>query len=92
MVEEVDSELIEFYGIECVHCREMEPMIERLEIETKLKIRRLEIWHNEANASLMREYDRGYCGGVPFFFNKKTGQWLCGAQNYETLKKWALGE
>ena len=37
----------------------------------------------------MREYDKGYCGGVPFFFNKKTGKWLCGEVDYERLKKWA---
>jgi len=39
---------------------------------------------------LMREYDKGYCGGVPFFFNKKTGKWICGSADYERLKKWAF--
>jgi len=70
----------------------MEPLIERLEAETGAKIRRLEVWHNEANARLMREFDNGFCGGVPFFFNKTSGKWLCGAHNYEAFKKWALGE
>jgi len=92
MVEEVDSDLLEFYGAECAHCKQMEPLIERLQVETNSKVKRLEVWHDEANLNLMRELDKGYCGGVPFFFNKKTGKWLCGAHDYEALKQWALGE
>jgi hypothetical protein len=68
----------------------MEPLVERLEQEEKVNVARLEVWHNEANAKLMREYDKGFCGGVPFYFNKKTGKWICGGADYERLKKWAL--
>jgi len=68
----------------------MEPLVERLETEESVKVARLEVWHNEANAKLMKEYDKGYCGGVPFFFNKNTGKWICGSADYERLKKWAL--
>jgi len=86
------DDLIEFYGTECIHCRKMEPLIERLFQETGIKIVRLEVWHNEENAKLMHQYDKGYCGGVPFFFNKKSGKWICGNTDYETLKKWAQGQ
>ncbi len=68
----------------------MDPLVERLEDEAGVKVVRLEVWHNEANAKLMREFDKGYCGGVPFFFNKKSGKWICGSTSYEGLKKWAL--
>ncbi len=81
--------LLEFFGAECPHCHQMDPLVERLESEEGVKVARLEVWHNEANAKLMREYDKGYCGGVPFFFNKKTGKWICGSADYERLKKWA---
>ncbi len=86
---EEESELIDFYGTECVHCKEMEPLIERLEKETGKKVKRLEVWHNEKNAQLLEKY-----GGiaVPFFYNTKTKKSLFGAVDYETLKKWALGE
>ena len=90
--QESEAYLLEFYGIECAHCKKMEPLIERLQTETGLVVERLEVWHNDANARLMREYDKGYCGGVPFFFNKKTGKWLCGSNDYENFKKWASGE
>ena len=87
-----DSDLLEFYGTECVHCKKMEPLVERLEAETNLKIKKFEVWHDEANVQLMREHDKGYCGGTPFFISRKTGKWLCGVKDYETLKKWALGQ
>ncbi len=64
--------------------------MERLGDEMGIRIERIEVWHNEANAKLMKEYDKGYCGGVPFFYNKKTGKWICGAADYERLKQWAL--
>ncbi len=68
----------------------MKPLVERLEEETGVKVEEHEVWHNEANAQLMKEYDKGYCGGVPFFFNKKTGKWICGSTDYERLKTWSL--
>jgi hypothetical protein len=67
----------------------MNPLVERLEDEIVVKVEQREVWHNDANAKLMREYDKGYCGGVPFFINKKTGKWICGETDYERLKKWA---
>ena len=84
--------LLEFYGTECVHCHQMEPMIEKLERELKIKIKKIEVWHNSQNAQLMERYDKGYCGGVPFFINTKTGKWICGETSYENLKKWASGK
>ncbi|MBI2971606.1 MAG: hypothetical protein HYY37_04290 [Candidatus Aenigmarchaeota archaeon] len=84
------DDLIEFYGTECRHCIEMQPLIERLEKEEGVKIQKIEVWHNAANARLLEQTDKGYCGGVPFFINKKTGKWICGSTSYEKLKAWAL--
>ena len=84
--------LIEFFGTECSHCRDMDPLIARLQDEHGVEITRLEVWHNEQNARLLREYDQGRCGGVPFFYNTQTGKWLCGSVSYEKIKDWALGE
>ncbi len=78
-----------FYGTECVHCHEVIPLVEKLEKELKIKIERLETWHNSKNKELMQKCDNGKCGGVPFFYNEKTKKWLCGVNGYEELKKWA---
>ncbi|MBI4085574.1 MAG: thioredoxin family protein [Candidatus Liptonbacteria bacterium] len=81
--------LLEFYGTECPHCLRMAPKIERLEKETAVKVEKYEVWHNDENAAKMREYDKGLCGGVPFFFNTDTGKYICGEDSYENLKVWA---
>ncbi|QQG38964.1 MAG: hypothetical protein HYS32_00680 [Candidatus Woesearchaeota archaeon] len=92
MASEKDSHLLEFYGTECFHCNEIRPTVEKLEKELKVKIKRIEVWHNAKNAELMQKYDQGRCGGVPFFYNTKTNKSLCGAVDKETLKKWMLGK
>ncbi len=86
------NELIEFYGRECPHCMTMVPFIDKLEKETGKKVTRVEVWHHSENAHLMQQVDKGFCGGVPFFYNMNTGKWLCGAVDYGTLKQWALGK
>jgi thiol-disulfide isomerase/thioredoxin len=84
--------LLEFYGEECPHCVRMKPLVDQLEKELGIRIRKHEIWHNEDNAKLLETYDTGMCGGVPFFFNTKTKKWICGSTSYEELKKWATEE
>lgn len=83
--------LIMFFGTECPHCHEMDPLVARLEKEKKVTVDRLEVWHNAENAKLMKKYDKDFCGGVPFFYNTKTNKWICGAADYKELKNWALG-
>lgn len=87
------DEFLDFYGTECVHCHEMDPIVEKVEKELGVKFKKIEVWHNAANAKMMEdEYDKGRCGGVPFYFNKKTGKFICGAVDYETFKKFAAGK
>ncbi|HSU72486.1 MAG TPA: hypothetical protein VLJ21_01395 [Candidatus Binatia bacterium] len=78
-----------FHGQECFHCRNMDPLVERLEKEFGIKITKLEVWHNEKNAQKLEEADQGRCGGVPFFWNSKTRKWICGETGYDELKEWA---
>lgn len=86
------GDLLFYTGRECPHCHEMDPLVDQLEKEEKVKVDRLEVWHNSKNAAMLQQHDKGFCGGVPFFFNKKTGKWLCGSTSYANLKKWALGK
>jgi thiol-disulfide isomerase/thioredoxin len=81
--------LIDFYGEECPHCKNMEPLLERLEREHGLTVKRCEVWHNAANARKLQEHDKGRCGGVPFFVNTETGAMICGEDSYDKLKIWA---
>ena len=88
--------LLMFSGTECVHCKEMDPIVEKLEKEG-IKITHLEVWHDSSNAKLMQQHDKDergneFCGGVPFFFNEKTGKKICGNTSFEKLKAWAQGK
>jgi len=74
----------------------MMPHVDRLEKEEKVKFDRLEVWHDEKNADLMRSYRpviAPKCGGqlrTPTFFNPETSDVLCGEVSYEKLRDWAL--
>jgi thiol-disulfide isomerase/thioredoxin len=80
--------LLEFYGTECPHCIAMRPLLERLEKEAGVKIKRYEVWHDEKNAKFMEKYAKDRCEGVPFLFNTDTGGSVCGEIDYKMLKKW----
>ena len=93
----MSERLIMFTGTECVHCKEMHPLVEQLEKELGVKVEFLEVWHDAENAAFLEGIDRNpdgsvFCGGIPLFYNEKTGKKLCGNQKYEKLKAWALGE
>ncbi|OGD22018.1 MAG: hypothetical protein A2W03_15640 [Candidatus Aminicenantes bacterium RBG_16_63_16] len=90
------SRLIMFYARECPHCKAMMPYVERLENEEKVVLEKLEVWHSDKNADLMRSFRpviAPKCGGqlrTPTFFNEATNDVLCGEVTYEKLKEWAL--
>ncbi len=55
------------------------------------------MWHNSENAKLLQKYDKDaegneFCGGIPFFYNEKTGKKICGNTSFEKLKAWAQGK
>jgi len=89
------NKLLMFHARECPHCIVMLPHVDRLEKESDVKIERLEVWHNEKNADLMRSYRdiiEPKCGGqlrTPTFMNTETNDILCGEVKYEELKDWA---
>jgi len=84
--------LLEFYGETCPHCVAMKPHVEKMEKELGVEVEKYEVWNNSENAEKMKEYDLGLCGGVPFFYNTQSKQFLCGSSDYDVLVKWAKGE
>ncbi|MFB6216017.1 MAG: hypothetical protein ABEJ72_03490 [Candidatus Aenigmatarchaeota archaeon] len=88
--------LYEFYGDECPHCEKMEPVVDEVEEEEDVEIQRLEVWNDRDNAKKQYELDQDdsgdkLCGGVPFFYNTETDEWICGEADKEELKAWATG-
>lgn len=83
--------LLEFYGKECAHCQRMMPLVDKM-ISEGIKIEKFETWHNVENAKKMDQYDKGLCGGVPFFYNTETKKFICGEADESELRKWARGK
>ena len=84
-----EEHLVNYHGTECVHCHEMDPLLDQLEKELGKKVKRKEVWHDAKNQGEFLKVAEGKCPGVPFFLNKKTGKWICGATTYDKLKEWA---
>ena len=83
------SHLLEFYGEECPHCKDMHKLVVKLEKEEGIKVEALEVWHNEENEKRLLEIDKDLCGGVPFFYNTKNKKFICGEASLKELKEWA---
>lgn len=83
--------LLEFYGDTCPHCLKMAPLVDKLK-EEGFEVQQFEVWNNEEHAQKMEGIDKGLCGGVPFFYNEESEQFICGSTDYDTLKAWAEGK
>ena len=79
--------LYEFYGDGCPHCEKMAPKVEELEKEEDVEVKQLEVWNDQENAEKQAELEAGKCGGVPFFYNTESDEWICGEANLEELEK-----
>ena len=85
------TSLLMFYGRGDDYCAQMEPLLQQLEKEEGLTVRKFEVWHDTRNTELLRKLDPARCGGVPFFYNKESHRWICGATTYDNLKAWGAG-
>lgn len=66
----------------------MLPIVDKL-IEEGIKIEKLETWHDKDNAKKYESFDKGLCGGVPFFYNEKSKKFLCGEATEKEVRDWA---
>jgi len=86
------SYLIEFVSDSSDHCAQMEPVIKRLEKDLQTRVRRINISKRSDFMSLFECVGGTECGTVPFFYNRRTAQAICGATPYSNLKKLAMGD
>ena len=64
MNEKEGERLLFFNGTECSHCKEMHPLVGKLEKEEKVHVTELEVWHDSKNMALLQKLDNGNCGGM----------------------------
>lgn len=87
-----ESFLIEFHSDNNDHSRQMEPVLERLEKDLQTKVRRVNISRRREFYGLMEAMGHDECGALPFYYNRRTAQAVCGATSYLNLKRWATGD
>lgn len=64
------ADLVKYYGTECVHCNEMEPMVKEVEKELKVEIDRIEVWHDSKNQAEFMKEAEGKCQVFLSFLTK----------------------
>ena len=86
-----DVYLLEFHTENNDHCEQMEPVVQRLEDDLKTKVKRINVFHRKEYMYLLESigFDEG--GQLPFYYNRRTGQAVCGATTYANLRKWGTG-
>jgi hypothetical protein len=68
----------------------MEPLIERLHRETPLRVKKMVVGSRrsqEHELYILVDADVA-CGGLPFFYNRKSQQAICGATTYKNFRAW----
>lgn len=88
------ADIIFFFGRECPHCRDVEKFLADNKVSEKIKFESAEIWHNTANADLMKqktaECQIGPSGmGVPLLWAR--GRCYVGALEVENFFRQETG-
>jgi hypothetical protein len=84
--------LLEFVVDEEDSCQQMEPVVRRLEEEFDTKVFRISINRRSEFYTLLESIGFNECGNVPFFYNRRTAQAICGPTGYKNLATWARGK
>lgn len=93
----MDGQILEFYGAECPHCKNMEPIVAQVEQGLGFNVTKYEVWHDEDNRMIFMQYEgivTPACGGgmgVPAFVNTKTNKAICGEKTADELNAFITG-
>eukprot|EP01041_Mallomonas_annulata_P004899 gene4899-9766_t len=74
------------------NCEQMEPVLQRLEEDLDTKVRRISLSRRREFLTALEIMGHDECGGLPFYYNRRTGQAVCGATTYVNLKKLGTGD
>ena len=86
------SYLVSFVSDDYDHCEQMEPVLKRLEDDLGTVIRRIDIARRREFMGLLEAMGHNDCGTLPFYYNRRTGQAVCGATTYVNLRRWGTGD
>lgn len=70
----------------------MQPVLKRLEQDLGTIVRRINIIRRREFMGVLEAMGHHDCGTLPFYYNRRTGQAICGATTYVNLKRWGTGD
>ena len=85
---EDNSYIMEFHHDGCDHAEQMEPVLQRLEDDLDTKVRRINVSRRKEFFQLLHAVGHDECGSFPFYYNRRTGQAVCGATSYMNLRRY----
>ena len=71
---------------------QMEPVLQRLEDDLDTSIRRINVFRRREFMTLLESIGFNECGNMPFYYNRRTGQAICGPTTYMNLRRWGTGD
>mmetsp|Transcript_37042 Transcript_37042/g.37698 ORF Transcript_37042/g.37698 Transcript_37042/m.37698 type:complete len:236 (+) Transcript_37042:99-806(+) len=72
-------------------CDQMEPVVQRLEEDLDTTVRRINVSRRREFMAALTVMGHDECGRFPFYYNRRTGQAICGATTYANLLKLGTG-
>ena len=83
-----EEDYLDFYGAECEGCAMVSGFIDEIEKEEEVSFKKVEVWHNSRNQSMMMELSKDRCHTVPMLYNRRTDSVLCGSPTKDDILKW----
>lgn len=83
--------ILEFISDDNEQCDAMKPVVDRLEKDFNIKVRRLNISRRPDLLPLFEAVGGNEGGNLPFYYNRRTAQAICGATPYSNLKRLVMG-
>lgn len=84
--------LIEFVTDGSEQCKKMEQIVRDVEKDLNIKVRRIDVSKKPSFVQLYECVGGNECGVLPFYYNRRTAQAICGATYYENLMLLAMGK
>lgn len=84
--------LLEFHSDNNDLCEQMKPVLQRLEEDLDTTVRRINVFRRREFMTLLESIGFNECGNLPFYYNRRTGQAVCGPTSYVNLKRWGTGD
>lgn len=84
--------LVEFVSDRSEPCKKMAPLVRQVQKELKVKFRTINISKSPSFLQLYECVGGNECGNLPFYYNRRTAQAICGKTDYDNLLNLAAGD